>query len=132
VDELRNIKAMAWTFPLLSIPISDTPLEKQGYPRLEAMPKAVWELFSISWQQSLWFSQKVRDQLLDGIINPLYRKAANRLFDAGIKSLNKFFAQMHEDPLTALNEGMKLDFHSINGMITLARKLPRYLLQMAK
>ena len=132
VNELRNMKAMAWTFPLLSIPITDTPLEKQDYPKLEAMPKAVLELFSMSWQQSLWFSQKVRDQLLGGLTNLLYRKAANRLFEAGIESLNKFFAQMHEDPLTALSEGMKLDFHSINGIITLARKLPKYLLQTAK
>jgi len=132
VDELRNMKAMAWTFPLLSTPISDTPLEKQGYPSLKAMPKAVWELFSISWQQSLWISQKVRDQLLGGLVNPLYRKAANRLFDAGIESLNEFFVRMHEDPLTALGEGMKLDFHSFNGMITLARKLPKHLLQMTK
>ncbi|MGD0994750.1 MAG: radical SAM protein [Candidatus Bathyarchaeia archaeon] len=132
VSELRNMKAMAWTFPLLSIPISNTPLEKQGYPNLKAMPKAVWELFWISWQQSLWFSQKVRDQLLSELTNPLYREAANRLFDAGIESLNNFFAQMHEDPLTAFSEGMKLDFHSINGMITLARKLPKYLLQIAR
>ncbi len=132
VGELRNMKAMAWTFPLLSIPISNTPLGKQGYPSLKAMPKAVWELFWISWQQSLWFSQKVRDQLLSELTNPLYRKAADRLFDAGIKSLNNFFAQMHEDPLTAFSEGMKLDFHSINGMITLVRKLPKYLLQTAK
>ena len=132
VGELRDMKAMAWTFPLLSIPISDTPLGKQGYPSLKAMPKVVWELFWISWRQSLWFSQKVRDQLLSELTNPLYRKAANRLFDAGIESLNNFFAQMHEDPFTAFSEGMKLDFHSINGMITLARKLPKYLLQTAK
>jgi len=132
VNEIKNMKAMAWTFPLLSIPISDTPLEKQGYPSLEAMPKAVWELFSISWQQSLWFSQKVRDQLLNGLTNPLYRKVANRLFDAGIESLNRFFTQMREDPPTALSDAMKLDFHSIKGMITLARKLPKYLLQIAK
>ncbi len=128
VSELRNMKALAWTFPLLSIPIGNTPLEKQGYPSLKAMPKAVWELFGISWQQSLWFAQKVRDQLLTELTNPLYRQAANKLFDAGIGSLNNFFAQMREDPLTAFNEGMKLDLHSINGMITLARKLPKYLL----
>lgn len=132
VDELRNMKAMAWTFPLLSIPISNTPLEKQGYPSLKAMPKVVWELFWVSWQQSLWFSQKVRDQLLSELTNPLYREAANRLFDAGIGSLNNFFAQMREDPLTAFNEGMKLNLHSINGMITLARKLPKYLLRAAR
>jgi hypothetical protein len=96
------------------------------------MPKVVWDLFWISWQQSLWFSQKVRDQLLSELTNPFYRKAANRLFDAGIESLNNFFARMHEDPLTAFSEGMKLDFHSINGMITLVRKLPKYLLQTAK
>jgi hypothetical protein len=126
------MRAMAWTFPLLSIPISNTPLEKQGYPSLESMPKAVWELFSISWQHSLWFSQKVRDQLLSGITNPLYRKAANRLFDAGIEVLNDFFARMQEDPFTAFSEGMELDFHSLNGMMTLARKLTKYLLRIAK
>ena len=129
VDELRNMKAMAFTFPLLSIPISNTPLEKQGYPSLKAMPKVVWELFWISWQQSLWFAQKVRDQLLGELTNPLYREAASRLFDAGIGSLNNFFDHMHEDPLTAFSEGMKLDFHSINGMMTLVRKLPKYLLR---
>jgi hypothetical protein len=126
------MKAMAWIFPLLSIPIGNTPLEKQGYPSLEAMPKAVWELFCISWQQSLCFSQKVRDQLLIGLVNPFYRKVANRVFDSGIELLSKFFAQMQRDPLAALSEGMKLDFHSINGMITLARKLPSFLLRIEK
>ena len=129
VSELRKMKAMAWTFPLLAIPISNTPLEKQGYPNLKAMPKVVWELFWISWQQSLWFAQKVRDQLLSELTNPLYREAANRLFDVGVGSLNNFFAQIREDPLTAFGDGMKLDFHSINGMMTLARKLPKYLLR---
>jgi hypothetical protein len=94
------------------------------------MPKAVWELFCISWQQSLCFSQKVRDQLLIGLVNPFYRKVANRVFDSGIELLSKFFAQMQGDPLAAFSEGMKLDFHSINGMITLARKLPSFLLRI--
>ena len=95
VSELRNMKAMAWTFPLLSIPINNTPLEKQGYPNLKAMPKAVWELFWVSWQQSLCFSQKVRDQLLSELTNPIYMQAVNRLFDAGIGSLNNFFERIH-------------------------------------
>ena len=132
VGELRNMKAKAWTFPLLSIPISGTPLEKQSYPSLDTMPKAVWELFGTSWKQSLSFSQEVRDQLLSGLTNPIYKKAANRLFDEGIKSLNEFFTQMQRDPLTSFNKGMNLDFHSINGMIALARKLPNYILKRAK
>jgi radical SAM superfamily enzyme YgiQ (UPF0313 family) len=132
VNELKNMNAKAWTFPLLSIPIGNTPLKEQDFPSLETMPKAVWELFGTSWQQSLWFSQKVRDQLLSGLTNPVYRKAANRLFDAGIETLNNFFEKMKRDPLTAFNEGLKFDFHSINGMITLARKLPNYLMRIAK
>lgn len=90
------------------------------------MPKAFWKLFCLSWQHILRFSYAIRDQLLSGITNPVYKRVADRLFNAGILQLSKFFSRLEEDP-QVLSQAMNIDVHGVTGIVTIARELPRYL-----
>jgi len=126
VNKLVDQNAKVWIFPLLSIPIRGTPLGNQSHPEMEFMPKTVWELFCLSWQQSLRFSHAMRDQLLSGVTNPITKRVTSRLFDAGIELLSKFFSHLEEDP-QVLSQAMNIDVHGVTGIVTIARQLPRYI-----
>lgn len=126
VNKLVRQNAKAWIFPLLSIPMTGTPLGNRSYPQMKSMSETVWKLFCVSWRHSLRFSRENRDRLLGGITNPVFKMAANRLFDAGIEPLNKFFSRLEKDP-EALNRVANFDIHQVRGVINLARKMPRYI-----
>lgn len=126
INELIKRNAKAWIFPLLSIPIGGTPLGNHRYPDIGSMSETVREVFCVSWQHSLRFSRAMRGQLLTGITNPVYRSLIERLFDTAIEQLSKFFSQMENDS-EAVNQVTSIDLHGLNGMVTIARKLPRYI-----
>lgn len=126
VNNLIEQKAKAWIFPLLSIPMSGTPLGKQDYPKISSMPKIVWKLFSISWQYSLEFAHEIREQFLWNITNPIYKAVANRLFDIGLQPLSDFFSHLEADP-QALNRAMNFNIHNAQDALAAVRKLPGYL-----
>lgn len=127
VDELREMKAMAWTFPLLTIPMGGTGLEKEKYPNMLEMPETVWQLFYKSWSHSLWFSQKIRRELI-GDTNSLTKILVDKLYNAVINELREQLEQLRKDPEKTLEEYSRINLNSIRGMLSLASSLLRSLL----